>query len=101
MLKVQYFKHPHITYHLYDPLLAAYGRFPWNDEVPHYAKFIYVEFFKNMNPDYTDFPSKYYGVGRGRTYNLKGAFRDTTFPQPLPPLVSQPLRVVTLWSEME
>ena len=36
MIKVQYFKHPKIAHHLYDRLLVAYGRFPWNDEVPHY-----------------------------------------------------------------
>ena len=46
MLKVQYFKHPEIAHHLYDRFLAAYGRFPWNDEVPHYfVRFFYVEFF--------------------------------------------------------
>jgi len=46
MLKVQFFKHPNIAHHLYDRVLAAYGRLPWNDEVPHYfARFFYVEFF--------------------------------------------------------
>ena len=46
MLKVQYFKHPEIVHHLYDRFLAAYGRFPWNDEVPHYfARFFYADFF--------------------------------------------------------
>ena len=45
MLKVQYLKHPKIAHHLYDRFLASYGRFPWNDEVPHYfAIFFYVEF---------------------------------------------------------
>ena len=46
MLKVQYLKHPEIVHHLYDRFLAAYGTFPWNDEVPHYfARFFYAEFF--------------------------------------------------------
>ena len=47
MLKMQYIKHPRIAYHLYDIFLAAYGRFPWNDEVTHYfVRFFYAEFFK-------------------------------------------------------
>ena len=55
MLKVQYFKHPESAHHLYDRFLAAYGRLPWNDEVPHYfARFFYAEFFLNIKPDYTD-----------------------------------------------
>ena len=59
MLKVQYFKHPDIAHHLYDRFLAAYGRLPWNDEVPHYfARFFYVELFLNTRPDYTDLSSK-------------------------------------------
>jgi hypothetical protein len=102
MLKVQYFKHPNIAIHIYDRFLAAYGRFPWNDEVPYYfARFIYAEFFENMHPDYTDLPSKYYGVGKGQTYNQRGAFQDPSFPRPPPPLVSRPPRVVSLPSEME
>jgi hypothetical protein len=36
MLKVQYFKHPHLAEHLYNRFLAAYGKLPWNDEVPNY-----------------------------------------------------------------
>jgi hypothetical protein len=36
MLKVQYFKHPDIARHLYNRNLVAYGKFSWNDEVPHY-----------------------------------------------------------------
>ena len=68
MLKVQYFKHLDIAHYLCDIFLAAYGRLPWNDEVPHYfVRFFYVEFFLNMNPDYTNV-SKFYDVGKGRTY---------------------------------
>ena len=46
MLKVQYFKHPHLAEHLYNRFLAAYGKLSWNDEVPHYfARHFFVEFF--------------------------------------------------------
>ena len=46
MLKVQYFKHPEISHHIYDRFLVSYGIFPWNDEVPHYfGIFFYAEFF--------------------------------------------------------
>ena len=90
MLKVQYFKHLEIAHHLYDRILASYGRFPWNDEVPHYfAIFFYAEFFLNMKPDYTDV-SKFYGVGKGRTYEPEGGYHDPLFPQPTPCLVPRP-----------
>jgi len=36
MLKVQYFKYLEIAHHLYDRFLVAYGKLPWDDEVPHY-----------------------------------------------------------------
>ena len=69
-LKVQYFKHPELAHFLYDRFLAAYGRLPWNDEVPNYfARFFYADFFLGMNPDYTDIHSDFYGVGKGRIYN--------------------------------
>ena len=75
MLKVQYFKNPRITHHLYDRFLMKYGKLPWNDEVSYYfAWFIYADFFENMHPDYIYVPYKYWGVGRGHTYNQKGAF---------------------------
>ena len=51
-LKVQYFKHPELAHFLYDRFLAAYGRLPWNDEVPSYfARFFYAEFFLGIKPD--------------------------------------------------
>ena len=51
MLKVRYFKHPHLAEHLYNRFLAAYGKLPWNDEVPHYfARHFFVEFFLHMYP---------------------------------------------------
>ena len=62
-LKVKYFKHPELAHFLYD-------RLPWNDEVPNYfARFFYVEFFLNMNPNYTDIHSEFYGVVKGRIGN--------------------------------
>ena len=69
MLKVQYFKRLEIAHHLYDMFLESYGIFPWNDKVPHYfVRFFFAEFLLNMNPNYTDAPSKFYGIGKGRTY---------------------------------
>ena len=97
MLKVQYFKNPKIAHHLYDIFLATYGIFPWNDEVPHYfARFVYADFFLSMKLDYTDAPSKFYGIGKVRTYEQEGAFRDPLFPKDAPCLIPQPKRLVTL-----
>jgi hypothetical protein len=102
MLKVQYFKHPHIAHHLYDRFLAAYGRLPWNDEVTcYFSRFIYADCFEDMEPDYTNIPSIYYGVGKGQTYNRRGAYRDPVFPRPPPPLVSHPPRVVYLYLDID
>jgi hypothetical protein len=65
ILKVQYFKHLDIAGHLYNRLLAAYGKFSWNDEVPHYfVRNFYAEFFMYMHPDYTSLSSNYYGTGK-------------------------------------
>jgi hypothetical protein len=75
MLKVKYFKHPHFVEHLYNKFLATYEKLSWNDEVPHYfARHFFAEFFLHMHPDYTNLLSKYYGTGKGRTYNRKGAY---------------------------
>jgi hypothetical protein len=66
MLKVKYFKHPNITKHFYNRFLAAYGKFSWNDEVPHYfAIHFYADFFMDMDLDYTILPSNSHGVGKG------------------------------------
>lgn len=62
---------------------------------------IYAIFFLGMKPDYTDLPSEYYGTGKGRLYDRKAALHDTELPRPEPPLVCQPPRLVTLWSEMD
>jgi len=51
MLKVQYFKHPNIAGHIYKRFLAAYGRFPWNDEVLiYFARLFYAEIFCACTP---------------------------------------------------
>ena len=65
MLKVKYFKHPHIAHYLYDRYLAAYGRLPWNDEVPvYFAQIFYTELFLGMKPKYNDLPSKFFCPGK-------------------------------------
>ena len=66
MLKVQYFKHPDIAHYLYDRNLAAYGRLPWNDEVPvYFAQMSYANFFLGMKPKYNHLPSNFFGTGKG------------------------------------
>ena len=54
-----------------------------------------------MKPDYTDVKSKYYGIGKGRTYQKAGALRDQMETKPNPPLVPQPKNLVTLQEEMD
>jgi hypothetical protein len=91
MLKVQYFKHPHFDEHLYNKFLVAYGKLSWNDEIPHYfARHFFAEFFLHMHPNYTSLPSKYYGTGKGRTYNCKEAYRSGALPRPPQPIVPLP-----------
>ena len=53
-----------------------------------------------MKRNYTDIHSKFYGVGKGRVYNLKGSLRDPSTLWP-PPQIAHPLRLVTYKSEME
>jgi hypothetical protein len=82
--------------------LAAYGKLPWNDEVPHYfARHFFAEFFLQMKPDYTSLPSKYYGTGKGRTYNRKGAYRSGALPRPPQPLVPRPKGAFASLSEFQ
>jgi hypothetical protein len=96
MPRVQYFKHPHFAGHLYNRFLAAYGKLSWNDEVPHYfARHFFTEFFLQMKPDYTNLPSKYYGPGKGRTYNRKGAYRSGALSRPPQPLVPHPKMMIS------
>ena len=88
---MQYFKHGNIVGHLYNKFLAAYGKLPWNDEVPHYfARHFFEEFFLHMHPDYTSLPSKCYGTSKGRTYDRKEAYRSGALPRPPQPLVPHP-----------
>ena len=96
MLKVQYFKHPNIVGHLYNRFLVAYEKFSWNNDVPHY----FGEFFLYMHPDYTSLPSKYYGIGKGRTYDRKGAYQSVTLNWPATPLVPHPTREFASHSEL-
>ena len=43
ILKVQYFKHPEKTQYLYSRHLVAFGRLPWDDEVPlYFAQMFYA-----------------------------------------------------------
>ena len=80
----------------------AFGRPPWNDEVPvYFAQMFYAEFFLGMKPNYKDLPSEFFGPGRGRLYQRKGAKRDVELPRPELPLVSRPFRVETLRLEMD
>ncbi len=93
MLKVQYFKHPQLAHHIYDRFLIGYGRLPCNDEVTHYfVKFFYAKVFLNMKPNYTNVKSKYYSIGKGITYEWKGALRDENAAKANPPLVPHPTK---------
>ena len=99
MLKVQYFKHPHIAHYLYDRHLAAYGRLPWNDDVPPYfAKLLYAKFFLQMKPNYNDLPSEFFSHGKGQLCDRRGTRCDDELPHPDPPLVSRHFCVETLQS---
>jgi hypothetical protein len=102
MLKVQYFKHPDIVGNLYNRFLVAYGKLSWNDEVPHYfARHFFAEFFLHMHPDYTSLPSKYYGTGKGCTYDRKGAYRSAAVSRPPQPLVPRPTGAFASLSELQ
>ena len=68
-LKIARFNDPLIAPHIYSRFLCAYEKFPNNDEVPQYfVKMLIAEFQFNMDADYTDTGSSFYGVGKGRTY---------------------------------
>ena len=54
-----------------------------------------------MKPNYNDLPSEFFGPGKGRLYNRKGAKRDVELPHPEPPLEGQPFQVEALRSEMD
>ena len=68
-LKITRFNDPLIAPHIYSRFLCAYGKFPNNDEVPQYfVKMLIAEFWFNMDPDYRDTGSSFYGAGKGHTY---------------------------------
>jgi hypothetical protein len=54
-----------------------------------------------MKPDYTSLPSKYYGTGKGRTYNRKGAYRSGSLPRPPQPPVPHPKGAFASLSEFQ
>ena len=54
-----------------------------------------------IKPNYNDLPSEFFGPGKGRLCDRRGARHDAELPRPKPPLVSQHVRVETLRSEME
>ena len=102
MIKVKYFKHPHIAHYFYDIHLSAYVRLPWNDDVLiYFTKLFYVELFFQMKPNYIDLPSKFFSPRKGRLCDHRGARRDVELPCPKPPLGSLPLCVKNLRSEMD
>ena len=81
---------------------VAYGRIPWNDEVPlYFENLFYAEFFLEMKPNYNDLPSKFFGPGKGQLCDHRGARCNVELPLPEPLLVSRPLRVENLRLEMD
>ena len=73
-LKIVRFNDPLIAPHIYSRFLCAYGKFPNNDEVPQYfVKMLIAEFWFNMDPNYIDTGSSFYGAGKGRTYERPDA----------------------------
>ena len=54
-----------------------------------------------MKPNYNDFPSEFFGPGKGRICDHRGPKSDVEMPRPKPPLVCRPLLVKTLRSEMD
>ena len=57
--------------------------------------------FLGMKPNYNDLPSEFFGSGKGRLYDRKGAKRDVELPRPELPLVSRPFLVENLRSKMD
>ena len=102
MLKVKYFNNPHIALYLYDRHLVASERLPSNNEVLiYFAKLFYEKLFLGMKLNYNDLPSEFFGPKKGWLCEHRGAKCDSRLPRPKPPLVSRPLCVENLWSEMD
>ena len=54
-----------------------------------------------MHPDYTSLPSNYYGTGKWRTCDCKGAYRNATLSRPPQPLVPHPIGEFASDSELQ
>ena len=63
-----------------------------------FFKIILCIIILQMKPNYNDLPSEFFGSGKGRLCEFRGARRDVELPHPEPPLVSRPFRVENLRS---
>ena len=100
-LKIARFNDPNIAPHIYEKFLYAYEKFPNNDEVPQYfVRMLVAQFRDHMDPNYTDTRSKFYGAGKGRTYEQHDAMRDVGFRPLASRLAPRTPRVVTLPEEL-
>ena len=96
-LNITILNDPLITPHIYSRFLCAYGKFPNNDEVPQYfVKMLIAKFWFNMDPDYIDTGSNFYGDGKGHTYEQPDARRDVHYRRPIPRLVQPHPRAIAL-----
>lgn len=101
-LKVQLFKDVEIAPFLYDRLLAAYEKFPNNEEVLQYfAKAIYAEFKEHMDLEHTNVQSKFFGASKGCTYEQTEGHQTLRFKAPPPIVVPRPPRLDTLSTDVE
>ena len=60
----------------------------------------FPQFREHMDPNYTDIGSKFYGAGKGHTYQRLDAIKYVGFRPLAPHLAPQPPRVVTLLEEL-
>jgi len=94
-LRLKEFKLAEAAAAVYDRFIGAWGMFPHHDQVPlYFARQLYAEFILGMHPDYTDTPSRFYGAGRGCSYDRPGARRDPTIVPPPPWLLPHPDRTI-------
>lgn len=101
-LKVQLFKDVEIAPFLYDRLLAAYEKFPNNEEVfQYFAKMIYAELKEHMDLEHTNVQSKFFGVSKGCTYEQTEGHQTLGFKAPPPIVVPRPPRLDALSTDVE
>lgn len=101
-LKVQLFKDVEIAPFLYDRLLAAYEKFPNNEEVfQYFAKMIYAELKEHMDLEHTNVQSKFFGVSKGCTYEQTKGHQTLGFKAPPPIVVPRPPRLDALSTDVE